>query len=307
MKKSQKLWAMTLVLIGAVSYGLLSPVFKLAIADGLGVAHLTFLQVFSGTVLLWLVLLIDKLGKRTVSFAGLKHSWYKFAIIGVSGLALTTVFINEALGRLDASLVIVLLFQYTWITIMLESIWKKQWPNRAEWIAIGCVMMGTVFAVGLIGQGTSDINGIGIMYGLLAAIVYSLFFFLSGIVKAEVNPLAKSIVMSTASVFLVILIYSPAQYDWSNGFSNVWWGLLLGILGLALPFFCFNIGIPKLGGGLAALLGAMELPAAVVASFFLLGEPITLWQVAGIALIIIGIMVAQRNANGSDAAGKEGE
>ena len=37
------------------------------------------------------------------------------------------------------------------------------------------------------------------------------------------------------------------------------WGLLLGFLGTAFPFFCFNYGIPKIGSGLAALLGSMEL------------------------------------------------
>ena len=113
--------------------------------------------------------------------------------------------------------------------------------------------------------------------------------------------------MTTASLVFIMLLQYPAILTESFSAPLIGWGMLLGFLGTAFPFFCFNYGIPKIGSGLAALLGSMELPAAVLAAFVLLDEPLTLEQGAGIALIIAGIMAAQRKPQQAVTAGKEGE
>ncbi|QMV41535.1 EamA family transporter [Cohnella cholangitidis] len=304
------LTAIALVLVGATSYGLVSVVFKLAIADGWGAKPLTLQQVFSGAALLWLALGVTRLNKRSRSLARTRKEWLKLTLIGIIGLSLTTVFYNEALSRLDASLGIVLLFQFTWITILLESIRKRKWPNRQEWVAVLCIALGTALAVGILEKDYSSIDGWGILFGLLSALTYSLFFFLSGFLPQQLDPIAKSAVMSTASLAFVVLLLSFDGFDGIfESFSGpmIGWGMLLGLLGTAFPFFCFNYGIPKIGSGLAALLGSMELPAAVMAAFLLLDEPLSLGQGIGIILIIAGIMSAQRKSSGPVAAGKEGE
>lgn len=318
MKRDNNLWAVLLVLVGASSYGAGASVYKLAIEDGWGSTHLTFQQVLSGAALLWLAMAARGArkyigaGKRVASGAGqgeasVRRNWLKLTAIGVVGLALTTLFYNEALARIDASLAIVLLFQFTWITILLESIRKRAWPTRAEWLAMLCIAAGTVLAVGLLEQDLSAVDGVGAIYGLLSAVTYSLFFFLTDMLPPSMDAIGKSTVMSTASLAFVTLLHWPGGFDWNGGWSIVGWGLLLGLLNTALPFFCFNAGIPKLGGGLAALLGSMELPAAVVTAFLLLGEPLSGWQGAGIALILVGIRAAQRRADDHVTAAKEGE
>ncbi|TFE19610.1 EamA family transporter [Cohnella luojiensis] len=308
MDRSKKpLLAISLVLIGATGYGLVAAVFKLAITDGWSVTELTLYQVMSGTSLLWLALGMTRIGKRGSSLSNTWQSWLRLVVIGVIGLSLTTLFYNEALSRLDASLAIVLLFQFTWITILLESIRKRAWPTRPEWLAIVCIAIGTVMAVGLLEQDISRLDGWGVLLGLLSAVTYSLFFFLSGFLSHRLDPIAKSAVMSTASLAFILLLHAPAAFTISFDGELARWGLLLGFLGTAFPFFCFNYGIPKIGSGLAALLGSMELPAAVIAAFVFLGEPLTLWQGAGIALIIAGIMAAQRKPRQAVIAGKEGE
>lgn len=316
-----RLWAVVLVLAGASSYGIGSSVYKLALGDGWEAAHLTFMQVLSGTALLWLAMGLRGLRRMRARSSGAaagtgagvgsvraRREWLKLTIIGIVGLALTTMFYNEALSRIDASLAIVLLFQFTWITILLESIRRRAWPKRSEWLATLCIAAGTLLAVGLLEQDFSRVDGLGVLYGLLSAVTYSLFFFLTDFLPAELDPIAKSSIMSTASLAFVALSHLPTAYEWSGSDHIVWWGLLLGMLNTAIPFFFFNIGIPKLGGGLAALLGSMELPAAVIAAYFLLSEPMSAWQAGGILLILFGIWAAQNRANDSLViAGEEGE
>jgi drug/metabolite transporter (DMT)-like permease len=296
-----------LVLAGAASYGLLAPLFKLAVQDGLGVAGLTCVQVLSGAVLLWAAVGLGRRRRKAGALAETWQAWLKLAIIGIAGLSLTTVFYNEALSRLDASLGIVLLFQFTWITILLESIRRRQWPSKPELVALLCIAVGTVLAVGLLEQDLSRADGVGVLLGLLSAITYSLFFFLTGFLPVQLDPMAKSAVMSTASFLFVLLLHFPALAGEGLSIGLFGWGTLLGIVGTAFPFFCFNYGIPRLGGGMAALLGSMELPAAIIAAYFLLGEPLTLWQGAGVALILAGIRAAQGKSQQLVTDGKEGE
>ena len=298
--------AIALVLAGAASYGLLAAVFKLALRDGWGVNGLTFMQVLTGTVMLWALMAVVRRRESSYSLAATWRAWAKLAAIGVVGMSLTTIFYNEALSRLDASLGIVLLFQFTWITILLESIRARRRPKRSEQAAVLFIVLGTVLAVGLLEQDLSGLDGLGIFFGLLSAFTYSLFFFFSGRLPENLDPIAKSAVMSTASLAFVLLAHLPVLTAEHYGYSLLGWGLLLGFLGTAFPFICFNYGIPRLGGGLAALLGSMELPAAVAAAYFLLGEPLTAWQGLGVVLILAGIMAAQRKPRQA-ADGKEGE
>ncbi|WP_372661348.1 DMT family transporter [Cohnella sp.] len=307
MNRSSRLWPIVLVLLGAASYGLATVALKLAITDGWSVKHLTFHQVLSGAVLLWLALGLTRLRRGAPSLTSTWRAWLMLVVIGIVGLSLTTVFYNEALARLDASLGIVLLFQYTWITILLESIRKRKRPTKQEWIAVVCIAAGTILAVGLLEQDFSQINGLGIVFGLLSAGTYSLFFFLTGFLPIHLDSIAKSAVMATVSLAFVMILQAASFFDWSFEGELLGWGLLLGLFGAAFPFFCFSYGIPKMGSGLAALLGSMELPAAVVAAFILLDEPLSVWQGAGIGLIMAGIMAAQGKPQQAAAVGKEGE
>ncbi|MCD9025688.1 EamA family transporter [Cohnella silvisoli] len=304
MNRTNRLLAIVLVLLGSTSYGLLTAIYKLALADGWSVNQLTLNQVLSGAVMLWLTLGVTRLRKGKPSLTGTWRAWLKLAIIGIVGLSLTTILYNEALARLDGSLGIVLLFQFTWITILLESIRKRKWPSRQEWIAVAFIVVGTVLAVGLLEQDFSRVDGLGVLYGLLSAVTYSLFFFLTGFLPSQLDPIAKSAIMSTASLVFVIVLQVPMTFGGAIEGSLIGWGLLLGFLGTAFPFFCFNYGIPKIGSGLAALLGSMELPAAIIGVYVLLGEPLSAWQAAGSGLIIAGIMAAQWKTTHTVTTGK---
>jgi len=304
MNRGKHIAAALLVLLGAASYGLMSPIVKSAIADGWDVRALTFAQVLGGALMLWALLLIR--GKFRISLKMSRGVWLLLAAIGIAGLSLTTMFFNQTLSRLDASLAIVLLFQYTWITIFLESIRARRWPESREWLAMLLIVAGTVLAVGILERNIGHWDGTGLLFGLLSAVSYSLFFFLSGFLPPALEPLAKSTVMATASLAFIGVAQGTGSFAAEGAaVPLVVWGLLLGLLGIALPTMCFNTGIPRIGAGLAALLGSLELPVAVLAAYVILGEPLSWWQGAGVALIVAGILAAQHR-RGETAAARPG-
>ncbi|GMK42808.1 multidrug transporter [Paenibacillus sp. CCS19] len=284
--------AVLLVLLGASSYGMLSPIVKLTYDASYTFEQITVHQVGMGALLLWTMVLFGK----GVWSNPLRGPWVKLASIGVFGMAMTTIMYNQALERIDASLAIVLLFQFTWITILIDSIWNRKWPNRWNWISIVIVLAGTVLAVGLLESGVERLDPLGTLYGLLSAVSYSLFLWLMGRVKFNGHPIMQSAIVTTASFLLIVLLYG-----WHAGAGEREWqmagiGLVLGTLGQVVPTVLFAIGIPRIGSSLASLLGSMELPVAATIAWLIAGESLSGGQVAGIILILCGIIVAERRS-----------
>jgi drug/metabolite transporter (DMT)-like permease len=282
--------AIGLVLIGSASYGMLSPFVKMAYDKGWNDIQVSASQVTMGTLWLWALLLVTPKAWSNPFQA----PWIRLALIGIFGLALTTFFFNNSLSRVEASLAIVLLFQFTWMTIVLECIWDRKRPTRYQIGAGMLVMAGTLLTVNLTGESFRSLDGIGIVSGLLSGVAYSLFLFFTGRVKSTLHPVMKSVVMLTAALPVIYMIYPPSQVFQSEAGSLLLWGLWLGLLGQALPAVAFNIGIPRIGSTLAAMLASIELPVAITAAFLLLREPVGWMQWAGMFLILIGIFVSER-------------
>jgi drug/metabolite transporter (DMT)-like permease len=284
------------VLLGASSYGVLSPFIKLAYNAGFSFEQVTVHQTGMGMLLLWLIALLRWKRWRSPD----RMTWIKLSFIGICGLALTTVLYNKALERLDASLAIVLLFQFTWITILLDSLRNRKWPSKFRLAAIVLVMAGTWLAVGILEDGLTRIDGIGIVLGLLSAVTYSMFIWLTGRLRdGTADPVIKSAIMLTAGFAFICLLYGAEAGASPREGTLLGWGLLLGTLGQVIPTITFNIGIPRIGSSLAALLGSMELPVAALSAWVILSEQPSVWKLLGIALILLGIGIAELPSGGS--------
>nr|WP_283094618.1 DMT family transporter [Paenibacillus sp. ATY16] len=284
-----------MVIIAAACYGIMSPMLKLAYGHDYTFQQITVHQVGMGAALLWVLLLLRPSSWSKLAFS-LKH-WAALAFTGIFGLSMTTVLYNQTLERLDASFSIVLLFQFMWITILLESLRGRKWPTKWQWAAIVMAMAGTVLAAGLLQNKLTDMDWAGVGYGLASAFSYSLFLFLAGRVAPGYDPVYKSALMMSFGFIVILVLYGYKAFD---GVDQQWglleWGFVLGLLGQVMPTVFFNAGIPRVGSGLASMLGATELPFAVVSAWLILGEPITLIGTAGILLILGGIMVAEYGA-----------
>jgi drug/metabolite transporter (DMT)-like permease len=295
--KNGRLLAIILVILGASSYGLLSSFIKIAYQEGFTDGHITAAQMTAGALMLWLLVAFNK--KSWVNpFRG---PWIQLACIGIFGLALTTIFYNIALTHLDASLAIVLLFQFTWMTITMDCMARKRLPRRNESLAIAVIMIGTLLAVNVFGADWSELSLIGILFGLMSGFTYSLFLFMTGQVKSDLPPLMKSAVMMTAAMPMIYLVYPPDIFLEGNTVQLLGWGLLLGFLGQVVPTVSFNIGIPRIGSTLAAMLGSVELPVAIVAAFLIIGEPVLLVQWLGMILILAGILLSEKRSKAETA------
>ncbi|WP_142248023.1 EamA family transporter [Alkalihalobacterium alkalinitrilicum] len=276
-----------LVFIGACSYGILSTFVKLAYGQGFSHSEVIGSQFFIGWFLLLLLILFIHKQKMT------RKNLFLLLAAGTT-TSLTGIFYYLALETIPASLAIILLFQFTWIGVLIEAISEKKWPSKSKLISIGLIFIGTFLAAGPLLRLTEELTLIGVMYGLIAAFAFAWFIFLSGKVAISVNPILRSFLFVTGAMLFTLLVFPPS-FLLSGALQNGLWiyALPLGFFGLVLPTILFAIGIPKIGTGLGTILSAAELPTAVVMSVLVLKEFVSLAQWAGVILILAAITYSQ--------------
>lgn len=103
--------------------------------------------------------------------------------------------------------------------------------------------------------------------------------------------------MNLFKITLTMVLMVPTLY-FTDGLSPpelslADWALLLvsGFFGIMLADMFYLRALQLIGAGLTGLTGSLYSPFVVFLSFFYLGERLNAWQVMGMALVIIGVIV----------------
>ena len=91
---------------------------------------------------------------------------------------------------------------------------------------------------------------------------------------------------------MITWILFPPLYFFNGIFMNglYKWGIMLSLLGMVIPPFCFSFGIPRIGISIGAILSAAELPVATLCSALILNEPVDPIRWTGVILILLAIV-----------------
>ncbi|UFJ43257.1 DMT family transporter [Brevibacillus humidisoli] len=276
-----------LVFLGACSYGVLSTFVKLAYHSGFVVNEVSGSQMLLGAVMSWIPALLLSRKKAT------RKQWLLLLGVGLT-VGATGIFYYAALQYVPASIGIVLLFQFTWIGVLIEAVTERKPPEADKILALVLLMAGTILAGGILGSEWQHVTLLGIVLGFLAAISYALFILFSGKTAVTVDPWKRSAIMATGSVMLTFVVFPPEFLINGALFEGLlMYGFPLALFGVLIPTILFNVGVPKVGGGLATILSAAELPTAVFMSAFVLQEQVSGLQWVGVGIILLGISVPE--------------
>lgn len=285
------------VLAGACSFGLLSTFVKKAYESGFNVGDVVGSQNLFGVIMLWLLVFVTaksaKQSTESHTFKVTRRQALSLMAVGTT-TGLTGMLYYAALQYISASFAIILLFQFTWMGILLEAIVERKRPGKDKILSLIILFVGIIMASGYLGGGQEAVSWIGVTLGLLAAVTYALFIWFSGKTAKHVAPITRSAIMLTGSFILVMLVFPP--HFLVNGSLHealLPWALLLALFGVVIPPLFYAIGVPRVGSGLATILSAAELPTAVVMSYVVLNESINWMQWLGVGITMFGIALPE--------------
>lgn len=282
-----------LVFLGGCSFGPSSSVIKMAYEAGFAANDVVMSQYLFG----WMMMAVLAGGLFAASAARKKAAAPKLPraknVIGIGAVGISIALVSTcyifALQTVPAHIAVILLFQYTWMDIILEALYTRKLPHISIVTSVLILVAGTLLAAG-VGAGAEHLDPIGILFGIGSAFFYAIYIFLLGKVDVEVHPITRSFCILSFALLFLICIFTPAYFTSGVLADGLWkYGILIGILGCAIPSFFFAIGTPKISTGAATILSSSELPAGIICSVIILSEAVTPLQWAGVVLLFFGI------------------
>lgn len=276
------------VLTGAICYGSASTITKLGFLQGFTPAEISSGQVMLGCSILWLFALpyVKTLKTTPVQI---------ILLVILTGVVwgLTEVCYTVSLSKIPASIDVILLFQFTWMTQIVQMVQTKTRLNTWQWVALASIMLGTFLASGLNTSDFYQLDMVGVILGLCSAISYTASIFISGTVALHLNPLLKSSLSVSGQMLFIFLVFPPTSLLTNALQQGLWiWIGLLAIIGIVATTFTYNKGIPHIGSGLAGILGSIELPMVLFFATTILQERVTNLQWIGAGMILLGIILS---------------
>jgi drug/metabolite transporter (DMT)-like permease len=278
-----------MVFTGACSYGILSTLVKLAYTEGYNTAEISVTQAFIGMCVLWIFVFFQKKRAEELSSQPAKAVWWPLLFTGAT-IGLATFLYYLSVRYISASVAVVIMMQFTWISILLDWLFFKKKPQWKQLAIIGVILAGTVMASGMVDTGS--ISKRGIWYALGTALLYAIYIVANSRTAVKVPALKKSAVMmlgSTAGILAVNAHHLILDNHFDLGLFK--WGISLALFGTVIPPLLFAAGIPKIGAGLSAILMTAELPVAVICAHIILGEQVSPVQWLGITLMLLAMVM----------------
>lgn len=218
-----------------------------------------------------------------------------------------------------AALAGVLVYIYPVFVALLSLRFATRLPGRRPWIALGLAVAGVVLALGGVNV-TDDLSTTGLLLILASAAIYSVWIVLSARLSGERRdrlgheaPDAASVagnaavttalmMAATAAVFGVMSLMAGRSLSPTTVPGDAW-PYLLGI-GLVASFIAIQTlyaGARRIGAAQAALISTTEPLFIVILAYLFLDQRLTPIQLAGAALILVGVVVAQTSPRPSGA------
>ena len=223
----------------------------------------------------------------------------KMAVLGVL-TGCTSICYYNSVSLLPSAAALTLLFQYVWVSVLIECVVERHLPSPSTVVAVIIVLVGTVFAAGLLEGSLETLDPLGVAMGAGSAVFYALYLYLSGRIGVG-QPAALRAAMLPAGGLLVTSVANPACYATALFDPNVWpYAVGMSILGVILPTTLINYASPKLSTGMVSVMASSELPVGIFAAWALVGDAPTPLTLFGAFLVLAGIVVKQLPAIAAD-------
>lgn len=221
----------------------------------------------------------------------------RYSLLALTGYGAASVCFFYALKFADASVVAVLLYAYPALVAIAGWLFLGQRPTWLQVGAVAVTFTGCALVVGL-GSGTTYAAWQGIALGLGAAVGYTLFNLLS----ARWLPGRNRLSMMAYTFGIAALLPAAGALGSGgtaalsvSGWTTTTW-VLLGAIVLVPTFIAIVLyleGIAGLGPAQAAVLSTLEPLFTIALAAVILAERLTFLQLAGAALVLGGVVVAE--------------
>ena len=290
-----------MVLVAATLFGANGSVAKVALSSGLSSLRLTEARCAGACA----GLMLFALARDRASLRIRRAELLRLAVFGIIGVGLVQLFYFLAIHRLHIG--IALLIQY--LGPLLVAIYARAFGHervrRQIWAALALSLTGLALMVEL-WKGVA-LDGLGIGYALISAVIFAAYLLLAEHEVARRDPIS----LMAWGFFFATAFWTVAQPWWSFPAGRVartvslegrlasWhlpvWALVLWVVvvGSIVPFSLIAGALRHVSATRVGIAAMLEPVVATVVAWAWLRETLSSVQLAGAAVVLAAILLAQ--------------
>lgn len=281
--KRREISGYLLVAASAITFSAKGIFAKLLYRYGIDPVTLLALRFSMALPLFWAAVLI---------FPSERVSWrdaFFVALSGLLGLYLAALADFYGLVYIDASLERVILYAYPAFVVVWTTIFFKEPMTKRKAAALGLTYIGLALVMKVF-QGVQRAEMIGAALVLFSAVIYSLSYIFTEVFSKKVSGVKLSAYATTAAAFAFLGTWG-AKEGTLPAEAGAWWLLgALAVVSTFVPVLTINLGIKRIGASRAAIASFIGPVSTAVLAWAILGESLEPVQVAGMALVMAGVL-----------------
>ena len=293
------------MLVSACGFGSGALFAKPVYAEGVGWHVLLAWRFLVGAALAWAFLLSSP-GRRRGLLALDRRAVVVALALGVLYVGNSGTY-YAGLESVDASLAALIVYIYPALVAVLSLRIGRPLEGARPWVALGLALAGVALTVG--GINATNAPPVGALLLVVASpVIYAVWIVLAARLSGERRPTAEAdagagaaasaatalMMTATATVYWVTAVAAGQPVGPASIPAAAWPGVLaIGAVATFLAIQGFYAGAQRVGAAQAALLSTIEPLWTIGLAALLLHETLSPIQLAGGALILVGVIVAQ--------------
>ncbi|OHD24725.1 MAG: hypothetical protein A2Y38_05850 [Spirochaetes bacterium GWB1_59_5] len=280
--KGDRAKGVAFAVVSAISFSTLGLFAKLAYSQGMAPAQALAWRFTLASVVLWAILL-----KR----GGYRRPWREYRntlMLGILGFAPQAGLYFLTVKYLDPGLASLLLYLYPAFVVAFSFLFIKRRPRLAQIVALVFSSVGCVLTLWT--RGSYPL--IGYFFGLAVAITYAAYLVAGEKVMRGIDLIfiVANLLASSAVVYWIITLatgvfFLPSAPAAIGGIIGI------AVVGSVIPIVTLFASIRLIGSSDASLVSTIEPLFTVALSALIFGERLGELQLAGGALILIGVLL----------------
>lgn len=219
---------------------------------------------------------------------------FRVAVLGLLGYYLSSLFDFYGLQFISAGLERLILFTYPTLVLVFQAIALRERPTPRTLVAMGLCYLGLGIAfvhdLGTAGGGHAVL--VGSLWVFASAVTYALYYSGTGMMLKRMGSMRMAGLCGSASSLMVLAHYLlvaditqlaqlPAAV-WANA-------AMMALFSTVLPIYWVALAIQRLGPTHTAAVGNLGPVLTMLASWAILSEAISGYQIAGLVLVLLGV------------------
>jgi drug/metabolite transporter (DMT)-like permease len=277
-------------ILSAILFGSAGLFVKMAYVGGIDSISLLTLQYIIAVPLMFILMYIfDK-----KSFKITKIQLARLAVLGIVGNTFMTVLYYLSFNYLPMEVVAILLYTYPLMVFVYSAVFKKGDLGYKKLFAVLLAFLGCVLTLDIL-SGQFKYSVIGVGFALLCAMFYAFMNIYSEEKLQGLEPLAIN-AYSTLFSLIALMIYKFPVFVFSGGINArlLLYTTILAVFCEIIPLTLLYAAIKRIGSLKVSIIGNIEIPTAMIISFFILHESIGIMQIIGTVIVICAVYMIRK-------------